>query len=57
LVLRGLRRDRCRLIEVKPKQCRHGAGANRHRFLHRPAADAQEPRGIGNGERASGGER
>ena len=57
LPLRGLRRDRRRLIEVKPEQCRHAAGAHRHRLLHSPTANAQEPRGVGNGERASGGER
>src|SRR6516225_706286 len=55
--VRGLRRDRCCLIEVKPEQCRHGAGAHWHRFLHCATANAQEPRRVGNGERASGGER
>ena len=39
--LRGLGRDRHRLVEVEPQQRRHGAGADRHRLLHGAAADAQ----------------
>src|SRR5262249_8512855 len=57
LALRSLRRNRCRLIEVEAKQCRHGADADRHCLLHRATADAQEARGVGNGERSCGGER
>ena len=47
LALRGLRRDRRGRVEVEPEQRRHGAGADRHRLLHGVAADAQQPRGVG----------
>ena len=48
LTLRGLGRDRRRGIEFQSEQRRHRAGADRHRGLHGAAADAQQPRGIGN---------
>ena len=44
-------------LEVEPEQRRHGAVPDRHRLLHGVAADAQQPRGVGDRERAGGGER
>ena len=43
--------------EINPDERGHGAGADGHGLLHGAAADAQEPRRIGDGERLRGGER
>ena len=40
--------DRFRLVEFEPDKRRHGADADRHRLLHGAAANAQEPRRVGN---------
>ena len=50
--LRGFGRHRGRGIELETQQRRHRAGADRHRLLHGAAANAQQPRGVGDGERA-----
>ncbi len=55
--LRGFGGDGGRGGEVEAEQRRHGAFAHRHGLLHGGAANAQEARGVGNGEGASGGER
>ena len=39
--------DRHRRLIVEAEQRRHGADADRHRLLHRKAAGAQQPRGVG----------
>ena len=49
--------DRHGRVVVEPEQRRHGADADRHRLLHRLPARAQQPRGVGDGEGAGGGER
>ena len=46
-----------RLAEIGAEQRRHGALADRHRLLHGPAAHLEQPRGIGEAERAGGRER
>ena len=57
LALCGFRRHRRRRVEFQPDQRRHGAHADRHRLLHRQPAHPQQAGGVGNGERAGGGER
>ena len=57
LALRRFGGDRRSGVEFEPDQRRHGADADRHRFLHRLPARAQQPRGVGNGEGAGRGER
>ena len=47
---RGLGRDLHRGAEVEPDERRHGALADRDRLLHRLAAEAQQARGILEGE-------
>ena len=44
-------------VEVEPEQRRHGALADRHGLLHGPAADAEQPRRIGEVEAARRGQR
>jgi hypothetical protein len=41
-----------RRLEIETQQRRHRAFAHRHRLLHRLAADAQQPRGIRQAQRA-----
>ena len=55
--LRGLGGDRRRLLEIDAEQRRHGAHADRHRPLHRAAADANEPHRIGDRQRTGRGQR
>ncbi len=43
----GLRADGARLLDVDADQRRHRAVARRHRLLHRPPAQPQQPRGFG----------
>ena len=45
------------VVEVEAEQRRHGALADRHRRLHRLAAQLQQPRGVGEAERAGRGQR
>ena len=51
LALRGLGRDGGGGLEVEAEEGRHRADADRHRLLHRLAPDAQQARGIGQGQR------
>ena len=49
--------DRPGRVEVDADQRRHRPDANRHGFLHGAAANAQQPRRIGDRQRLSGRER
>ncbi len=55
LALRGLARDRPRRLIVEAEERRHRADADRHRLLHRAAANTHEPRRVGKREGAGGG--
>ena len=57
LTLRGFAGNRHRGLIIKPEQCRHGPDADRHGFLHRKTAGAQQARGIADAEAAGGGKR
>ena len=57
LPLRGFAGDGHRGLIIEPEQCRHRAGADRHRLLHRKAAGTQQARGIADAEAAGGGKR
>ena len=54
LTLRGGFGQRRGLVDVGAEQRAHRALADRHRRLHRQPAQAQQPRGIGQGEGAGG---
>ena len=49
--------QRLRLVDVGAEQRAHRAHAHRHRRLHRLAAQLEQPRGVGQAERAHGAER
>jgi hypothetical protein len=44
-------------IQLHADQRGHGADPDRHRLLHRLSADAQQPRGVGDGKSTGGGKR
>ncbi len=52
-----LGRDRLHVAELEPDQRRHGARADRNRLLHGEPAHAQQPRRVGDRERARRGKR
>ena len=53
----GFRSDRLDVGQFETDQRGHCAGADGDRFLHGTAADAQQPRRIGNGQRPGRGKR
>ncbi len=57
LALRSLARHLARGLDIEAEQRRHGALPDRHGALHGVAADAQEPRRVGERQAAGGGER
>ena len=57
LALRRRLGDAARRLEIEPQQRCHRAGAHRDRALHREAPALQQPRRLGERERAGGGQR